>query len=264
VPDHDIEIIDTHVHAQPSLTDGDVEPDPKWFRDLFANCRHRTRLLVSCDAGADVLMKRGNVAMVRAVARLVRAFPDKLVGTMMLNPCDIDDALEAMELGVKELGMRCVGELCQYIHNYRTDGPEVVAVVQKAIDLDVAVLFHSGADRHVEGVAHIAAKFPRARIMMAHCGGSRCWRRGIETVRRLPNVSLEVMRGMTEQIGALMDTVGPRRITYGTDFFLHEAPELRYERGNWLLDCLKELKLKDADIERICSGNAKELLKLED
>ena len=30
-----------------------------------------------------------------------------------------------------------------------------------------------------------------------------------------------------------------------------------------LTDCLKKMKVKDADMERICGGNARELLKLE-
>ena len=50
----------------------------------------------------------------------------------------------------------------------------------------------------------------------------------------------------------------------GTDFAIDERPELRYRAGNWLLDCLERLGVKNADVERICSGNARELLRLKE
>jgi predicted TIM-barrel fold metal-dependent hydrolase len=183
---------------------------------------------------------------------------------MMVDPNDLNGALEAIELGVRELGMRCVGELVQYIHGWRTDGREILPVVQRAVELDVPLLFHISSEVHAERLARLAEKFPRARFIAAHYAGGRSWRRGLQTVRDLPNVWVEIMLGREERVPAVIDAVGTSRITLGTDFGVDDRPDLRYLAGNWLLECLARLKLSDADIERICSGNAKEVMRLED
>lgn len=264
MPQADIEIIDTHCHVKPWFMDRPgKEPDPKWFGELFSECRHRTRLLAS-GTGHNPVVLEGNVVAVRTLAKLLAPFPDKFIGSMMINPHDTDDALEAIEIGATELGMKCVGELVQYIHNWRTAGREILPVIQKAIDLDLPLMFHVSDETHAEGVARLAEKFPRARIIAAHSAGGRSWRRGIETVRRLPNIWVEIMRGNEPQLELLLEAVGPSRITFGTDFSIDEKPELRYRSGNWLIDCLQRLRVTDADVERICSGNARELLRIED
>ena len=261
MPAADIEIIDTHCHTEAWFMDEAMkQPDPAWFGELFAECRHRTRLVISSTGGGPV-MGLGNVVCVKTLAGLLAPFPDKFIGSMMINP-HLDDALDAIELGVTELGMRCVGELVQYIHHWRTDGPLILPVIQKAIEFDLTMMFHISDEAHAEGIARLAEKFPRARFLAAHSAGGRSWRRGIETVRRLPNVWVEIMRGNEDQLKLLLEAVGPARITYGTDFAIDTRAELRYRAGNWLLDCLERLKVQDGDVERITSGNAKELLKL--
>ena len=264
MPAGDIEIIDTHVHAQPPLTDTGAEVDSTWFRDLFSGCRHPTRLVVSCSESSRWLKDGRNVAMMRAIGDIHRTFPDVFIGALMVEPHATEDALAAVELGVRDFGLRLVGEQCQYIHNYRTDGPEMLPVIQKAVDLDVAVSFHVSSERHAEAVARLAEKFPRARFLAAHYSGGRSWRRGLEAVRRYANIWVEIQAVQPERIRGAIDAVGTRRLTIGTDFFLHERPDCRYRRGDSILDCLKTIGLKDADIERIASGNARELLRLED
>ena len=260
-----IEVIDTHCHVEPWFLSPEVDgPDLGWFADLFAETKYPTRLLSSSTGRNPVLQGEGNVVAVRKLAKLVAPFPDKILGSIMVDPHDREGALEAVEIGVRELGMRCVGELVQYIHNWRTDGPLILPVVQLAIELDVPLMFHVSDEGHAEGVARLAEKFPRANIIAAHSAGGRSWRRGIENVRELPNVWVEVMRGNVEQIRLLLRTVGASRITFGTDFGVHQDPQLRYTAGNWLIECLEELGCKADDVERIAGGNAKKLLKLED
>ncbi|MFB3891401.1 MAG: amidohydrolase family protein [Phycisphaerae bacterium] len=258
----DILIIDTHTHAEPWFTSLPEAPAAGTFDNLFANCRHRTRLVVST-TGHDLLKKRSNVGEARKLAELLRPFGDKFIGSVMVNPHDTDDAVAAVEIGVKELGMKAVGELVQYIHDWRTDGPEILPVVMKAIELDVPMDFHSSADEHAEGVARLAEAYPRGKFIIAHAGGGRAWRRGLEYVRRRPNVWVEVMdNAQPGELEGVLAAVGPARMTYGTDFGVHASPELRYEAGNHLLDRLCRLGLEDADIEKICSGNAVRLMNL--
>ena len=264
MPDTRIEIVDTHVHAEPWFLTRDAKtPAPGTFDHLFDGCRHRTRLVVSSTGRNQVLVERGNVVDVKLLARLIGPFPDKFVGAVMVDPHDIDDALEAIDLGITKLGFRMIGELVQYIHNWRTDGPMILPVVQRAIELDVPMDFHSSSEDHAEGVARLAEKFPRAKFIIAHASGGRAWRRGLEQVKHLPNVWVEVMDGaQPRELEGVLAAVGPARMTYGTDFGIHAGPELRYEHGNHLLDKLAGLKVKEGDIERICSGNARQLLRL--
>ena len=257
------EIIDTHVHAQPDLTDTGVEPDADRLASVLSECRHPTRFLVSSSESSPLLLEKGNVAMMRALGRLVRAFPDRFIAALMVEPHDTDDACRAIELGVRDFGLRCVGEQCQYVHGYRTDGREILPVVQKAVDHDLAVSFHVANEAQAEGVARLAEKFPRGRFLAAHYAGGRSWRRGLMTVRDHANVWVEIQAPETERTRGVIDAVGTSRITIGTDFFLRAGTDCRYRRGDDIADCLKALKLKDPDVERICSGNAKELLKLE-
>ncbi len=259
----DVEVIDTHCHAEPwFMGRAHAKPDPAWFKDLFAECRHRTRLAVSGTGANELFEKVGNVGAMKTLAGLLAPWPDKFVPSVMVDPNNLDDALEAVELAVTRYKFRCVGELVQYIHDWRTDGRLILPVVQLAIRLDVPLMIHAGGEEHAEGVERLAEKFPRARIIIAHSAGGRAWRRGVQCIRRFPNVLVEIMQGNREQLSVLLEAVGPRRITYGTDFGVHQDPALRYTAGNWLLDMLAEMKLSDADIERIAGGNAREAMRL--
>ncbi|MHC4715475.1 MAG: amidohydrolase family protein [Planctomycetota bacterium] len=260
-----IEIIDTHCHVEPwFMTPEATAPPPGCFDELFSQCRHRTRLVVSSTGRNPVLEGQGNVAAVRKLAELIGPFPDKLIGSIMVDPHDRDGALEAIEIGVRQLHMRCVGELVQYIHGWRTDGREILPVVARAIELDVPMNFHISSEDHAEGLARLAEKFRRGRFIAAHEAGGRAWRRGLEAVRALSNVWVEVMRPVDRgKVAAVIEAVGARRVLYGTDFGVHAGADLRYTAGNDLLDCLDALGLGAGDVERICSGNARELLGLD-
>jgi len=262
----DIEIIDTHVHAEPWFLSPDTPvPAPTCFDALYAECRHRTRLLVCSTGRGESLEREGNVAAVRKLAELIGPFPDKFIGAVMIDPHDLEGALEAVEIGVTQFGMRCVGEMVQYIHGYRTDGRLALPIVAKAVELNVPLDFHVSSEDHAEGLARLAEKFPRARLIAAHAAGGRSWRRGLDAVRHFRNVWVEIMaHADAAQIGAVIDAIGADRVLYGTDFGLHTDPELRYTAGNVLLDRLAEMELPAADVEAICSGNAKRVLGLDE
>lgn len=76
------------------------------------------------------------------------SFSEHVIPTLCVNPNHLEDSLEAMELGVREFGIKVIGELCQYIHNYRTDGPEMLQVAQKAVELGAPVHLHCSDETH--------------------------------------------------------------------------------------------------------------------
>ena len=84
-------------------------------------------------------------------------------------------------------------------------------------------------------------------------------------MRHFPNVWVEIMaHADAAQIAAVIAAVGADRVLYGTDFGVHADLDLRYTAGNVLLDRLAEMELPAAEVEAICSGNAKRVLGLDD
>jgi len=72
------------------------------------------------------------------------------------------------------------------------------------------------------GVQRLAKAYPDAQIVLAHCG--RCYlpaemSAAIESIRRLPNVWMDTAMVMDQTaIQMALDTIGPGRLLYATDF----------------------------------------------
>lgn len=72
------------------------------------------------------------------------------------------------------------------------------------------------------GVQRLSKAYPDAQIVLAHCG--RCYlptemRAAIESIRRLPNVRMDTAMVMDQTaIRMALDTIGPERLLYATDF----------------------------------------------
>lgn len=90
----------------------------------------------------------------------------------------------------------------------------------------VPVLFHSWystegrtyCDSTPSDIAFLAEKHPGLRIAMAHLNGCRC--RGIQDIKKLPNVSIDTS-GSAGEDGYLeyaIKELGPDRVLYGSDY----------------------------------------------
>ena len=258
-----IEIIDQHSTIGASCVVSGEGLPPEVLAEILQDCRHRARF-----SSADGRLEAGRIPVesAKALAEVLRPHGGRITGWIAVNPHFLQESLEAMELGVRQLGMRAIGEMIQYMEDWVTDEYSVLPIVRLAGDLDVPINFHAGAAEHVEGVVHLAESYPRTRFVMAHFGG-RGWRFAWRIVKqaKLPNLYVEVTGSPTparagERIAAAIDAAGIKRIVFGSDFCLQ--PGSRYKAGNELLDALEYLKLKDSDIERICSLNARELMRL--
>jgi len=258
-----IEIVDQHTTVGETFMDGSDELTAELLADMLSGCRHTARF-ISTDARNDA--GEWPVKSVKQLQEVIRPLEGAVEGWIAVNPYFLEAALEAIELGVRRFGMKSVGEMIQYMEDWVTDEYMVLPIVQLAGDLDVPINFHAGEALHVEGVMHLAESYPRTRFIMAHFGG-RAWRMAWRLVKdaKLPNLYVEINGSPTpelaaERIAAAIDAAGVDRLVLGTDFRL--APGARYEHGNRLLDALEYVKLKDTDIERICSLNAREVFKL--
>ncbi len=263
----EIEIVDVHTTISERYIRDPALFTPEKLSDIFSECRHKIRL-----SSTDARIEAGEIPVesVKQLAEAIRPHR-QITGWIAVNPHFLEQGLEAIELAVKTHGMKCVGEMIQYMENWETDEYKVLPFVKLSGDLGVPISFHAGAWSHVEGVIHLAESFPRTNFIMAHFGGrawNTAWRllkdSGIRNIWGEINLkeptNKKILADSQERISAIIDALGIERVVFGTDSCVEDA---KYNYGNWLLDTLESMKLSDRDIERICGLNAREVMGLD-
>lgn len=109
------------------------------------------------------------------------------------------------------------------------DDPRINPVIEEAIKANVPVLIHAshkapGApmypqESHSGHIAALAARYPEAKIIMAHTGGNACL--AVKNVKPYPNVTVDISGSQEQHAGALEYTVrhlGEDRVVFGSDF----------------------------------------------
>ena len=192
------------------------------------------------------------------VISLVKGWPGRIFGYCYLNPqlgrtACLDELQRCIDAGLIAIKL-WVACAC--------DQPEVFPIVERALDLDIAILQHTWlktggndpAESEPRQLAHLAERYPQAKLIMAHCGGA--WEYGIKAARRYPNIIVDTSganptQGFLEM--ALRD-LGPERIIFGTD-----APLRSFASQMAKIDAVK---LPQRARWMILRGNAMRLLKL--
>lgn len=183
--------------------------------------------------------------------QLVDAAPDVFLGSCHVNPHALAASLHEIERTVRQHGFCAVGEVVPHVQQFKLDSPEVRQIVEKAVELDVGLNLHSSEPEHFQDIARLAADYPRARIAMAHMGGFRFWKTGVESVKRLNNVWVDVSAWCLFCMGALEGTlrrVGAARVLFGTDF-----PLIDLDAAVWKV---RHAGLSQDDQERVFWRNA--------
>ena len=232
--------------------------------EILSECPHRVRF-VSFDGRVEA--GRIPIPSVRRLREVLRPHGGQIAGSVSANPHFLEEGLEAMELGVRYLGMRAIGKMIPYMEDWVVDEYRILPIARLAGDLDVPISFAVTEEQFVEGFIHLAESFPRTRFVMGHFVG-RGWRFACRIVKqaKLSNLYLEIDVFPTPQqaklrFAAAIDAAGIDRIVFGSDFCLR--PGARYTAADYFLETLEQMKLKDGDIERICFLNAREMLRLD-
>lgn len=108
------------------------------------------------------------------------------------------------------------------------DDPRVNPIIETAIEANVPVLIHAShkapgspmypMESHSGHIAALAARYPEAKLIMAHTGGNAYL--AVKTVKPFPNVAIDIS-GSLLRSGTLEYTVahlGADRILFGSDF----------------------------------------------
>lgn len=217
-------IIDLHTHQKPVNARGPSDQPPVTKAD---------DMLAEADrVGIDRLCLLGwfwanpTVEGVRTIndvtMAMVARHPDRLHGLCFLNPNH--DPAEVMD----EID-RCVvrGNLDGIKLEIETNArdPRLDPIMERAAELDVFVLHHAwykstiryANESDPSDIAHLAARHPRTRIVMAHLTG--CGIRGVLDIQAYENVSVDTsgsqpFSGIVEYA---VDKLGAERVLFGSD-----------------------------------------------
>lgn len=182
-------------------------------------------------------------------------FPDFYRAGLHIHPDFVALSCAEIEHYAKK-GVRLVGELVPYLMGWRNfDDPRVWEILEVAQHHGMVLNFHPNK-RPADMLAMIR-QFPHLPIVIAHLDGYGLYDFAIETMQKYENVYFDISAHGTRE-GMLADTVsrvGADRILFGTDYPGYSpAP---------FIESVLRARICDTDKEKILSGNAKRLLKVE-
>ncbi|MGW0434211.1 amidohydrolase family protein [Micromonospora sp. NPDC003197] len=243
------------------------EEADRWVGELDAN---GIRQAVFVTAG-------GNDRMAQLVAR----HPDRFLGFAHHDPFAPDAAGE-LERAVTELGLRG-WKLFAPLLRGPLDDPTLDPVWATAQRLRIPVLVHVGHYGSAGGLssspydspyhlARVARRFPELPFVVPHFG--------VQHVQELlfaawgcPNIHIDTSGSnqwvrwmpyrltLTDLFQRCYETIGPERIIFGSDSSWFPRGYVRPYLDEQLRIC-RELRIPDADLHAIFSGNAERLLRL--
>jgi len=161
----------------------------------------------------------------REVARFVEKSKGRFVGSCVVNPLFIDEALKEVEYCRKQLGFVWVGELCNYmVPSYQYTIKEFEMLVKHIVELGMVLHVHT----EQEEMGYIVGKFPQATLVFAHFGDDKEYEdifKRIDLVARHSNCYIDTAGYGHDRMGMLeyaVKTIGPDRVLFGSDFSIND------------------------------------------
>lgn len=204
------------------------------------------------------------------VSSLCKKYPDRFIGFASVNPLK-ENAVKDLERAVKELGLKGL-KLHPPLQKFYTNDPKVFPVYEKALELNIPVVFHVGttpfgslcclgqADPML--LDDVAVRYPDLRILITHLG-TLYHHQAFMVVEKNPNVYIdtaaylyEIKELLTEN---LINRVGKHKFIFGTDYPMPYVGQVH--RIKDFTDCMKELKLPEPLLRGIFSENFENFMK---
>lgn len=150
------------------------------------------------------------------IAECVKKYPKRLVGFGRVDPRR-EDAIKELERIKTDLGLTGL-KLHPFVECFRPDHPFFDKFFEKANDLNLPILFHSGEGFSSPGlILKVAKKHPNQTIILGHLKEST-----INTLKECENVYVETSGTLPEFIEQCVE-IDENRILFGSD-----APYYRY------------------------------------
>ncbi|MEA4907796.1 MAG: amidohydrolase [Chloroflexi bacterium] len=250
-------IIDFHTHA----------PERGDFNDFLKGMDENKIDMAVLDALGVTVAEAARSS--EYVHSLVQKYPDRLMGFATVMPRE-PDAAKLFEHYVKDLGFKGL-KLHPPMQNFSPIDPLIGPVIEKAIELDVPILFHTGpiyaqfatvAFGDPLLIDQLAIRYPQAKMVMAH-GNPLGYDPSIAS--KHPNVYVDTTLRLAEvtrvmpNIGELyLDLLrGDEKLMFGTD-----ANPTRTWRFKYNLDAIDQMQVPQESKEKILWKTAARLLKL--
>jgi len=192
------------------------------------------------------------------IAEFAKRYPDRIIGFACIIPRWYKTAVQEVERAAKQLNMKGL-KLHPAANSYHANSPLVFPVVEKAIELNLPMLFHSGHDEysHPHNLGDLAKRYPKATIIMGHMGEEAVLE-GIEVARKCENILLDTTGYLNiyHILHQAIDRVGEDRIVFGTDFVAcNPGPEIAKVRN---------VDLPDRQVEKIMGENIARVLNIKE
>ena len=218
-------------------------------------------VIVAIDAETVYRYKVSN----ELVSEAVKRFPDRFIGFAGVDPHKGALAVDELVRGVKELGL--VGaKFIPHLLEMSPNDPRMYPVLEKAQELNIPVLFHTGTHFHTgarlkychpEPLDDIAIDFPELKIIAAHFGFPWFYE-ALAVVQKNGNVYFNIAgwapRHIPEYVIKMMNGPLADKALLGSDFPL--IPRAR------IIKELKELPIKEKTLEKVTSKNPARILNL--
>lgn len=155
------------------------------------------------------------------VLRAIRAFPDRALGFVYLNPRHSQASLDELNRCVRDGPM--VGVKLWVAQ--RCNSPELDPIIARAAELKALIFQHTWmkitgnlpGESTPADLAELASRHPEASLVCGHSGGN--WELGIRIIRPYPNIYADLAggdptAGFTEMA---VRELGSERVLYGSD-----------------------------------------------
>jgi predicted TIM-barrel fold metal-dependent hydrolase len=268
-------IMDGHVHIG--------EKDPVWGKaafngdDLIALMDEPIRVFgedrrvdfaaamprIGATTLADLTFEEQHEVVIRAVEK----YPDRLIGTFVLNPRQgLDEGIATLRRLVAGGGFRMV-KLHPTIHNYWPQEKGLTyPILEEAAALGIPVLIHTGEPPYsVPALLDVVARdHPNVNIIIGHFGTQKISYAddAINVARHNENVYLETGWGALPRIREGCWAVGHERLVFGSD----SPPQDIFSQLR-VVECLNRkpplgVSLPEEDVFKILGGNLRRLMGL--
>lgn len=207
----------------------------------------------------------------------IRQHPDRLIGFAPVQPADGQKAFDGLQRAL-DAGLSGIGEMLPQAQGFSFEDDNWARVVEIAMERDVPINIHvtsplsasyvSTHETPLDNYLKLVTRFPEAKFILAHFGG------GIPFYELKPRVR-ELFRNCYYDTAAspliydqrifrtVIDTIGPDRVLFGTDY-----PLLCYPRDTLEPDFDRQRAdavrmLTPAEQEKVMGGNLRKLLGLD-
>ena len=210
----------------------------KWMLSEMEQYKIDFSIVLCNDMGMGYGPDEDNIVSVseinRMTAEVCNANKDKLAWFCGVDPRR-PGAVKFFEKCVKDLG--AIGLKVYPPHGYQANDEQCFPMYEKAIELNVPVLIHTGGNIWAwpEWVELVARKYPDLRIILGHVNlqapfETGAYWRGLQAAYRKDNVWLDIcdwqvlnavdddnLPQLMKVLRVFFDAMGPERIVWGTD-----------------------------------------------